>query len=195
MELILDMQKRYSYADYLTWLDDKRRELFEGFIKMMSPAPTASHAKAVVTIAARLFNYIDRRKGQCEVFAAPFDVRLPQNGEKEDEKIYTVVQPDICLVCDPEKIDERGCIGAPDMIVEVLSPSTRKHDLNDKYRLYEAAGVKEYWVAALKDRDVTVFLLHENGAYAEGVIYTGAMKIPVRSLPGLELEADDLFRR
>lgn len=193
MELTLDMNRRYTYADYMTWWDDTRRELIDGFIHLMSPAASMSHARISGRIYNPMYNYLNRRKGKCEVFTAPFDVRLPKNGEKEDDKIYTVVQPDICLVCDPAKLDERGCLGAPDMIVEVLSPSTRKHDLNDKYRLYEASGVKEYWVVEPKS-DVTVFLLQEDGAYAKGIVYADKTKIPMHSLPGLEIDMEELFR-
>ncbi|GHT61379.1 hypothetical protein AGMMS50239_12190 [Bacteroidia bacterium] len=192
MELTLDMNRRYTYADYMTWWDDKRRELINGFIKMMSPAASMSHARISGRIYNSMYNYVNRRKGKCEVFTAPFDVRLPKNGEKEDNEIYTVVQPDICLVCDSAKLDERGCIGAPDMIVEVLSPSTRKHDLNDKYRLYETSGVKEYWVIEPKS-DVTIFLLQEDGTYDKGIVYTEKVKVPVHSLPGLEIDIEELF--
>jgi Uma2 family endonuclease len=194
MELTLDMNRRYTFADYLTWWDDKRRELFDGCVHLMSPAPALSHATVVGNVYTDLKNYIRNRKGACKVFTAPFDVRLPGNGEKEDNRIYTVVQPDICLVCNPEKLDERGCIGAPDMIVEVLSPATLKYDMNDKYRIYEAAGVKEYWTIAPKDKSVIVFLLQENGEYAEGIMYSEKSNIPVQSLPGLEIKADELFQ-
>ena len=194
MELVLDMNRRYTYADYLTWWDDKRRELIDGFIKMMSPAATLSHAKVVGRVFYAAINHIKRNHGTCNVFTAPFDVRLPKNGETADNQIYTVVQPDIIVVCDPSKLEERGCLGAPDMIVEVLSPSTRKYDLHDKFNLYEASGVKEYWVIAPKeDKDVTVFLLQDDGKYSEGTLYTGNVKIPVQSLPGLEIDTQDLF--
>ncbi|GHT23827.1 hypothetical protein FACS189430_07710 [Bacteroidia bacterium] len=193
MELILDMNRRYTYADYLTWLDDKRRELINGFIKMMAPAANMPHANVVAEISYAMKHHIKCNHGSCKVFTAPFDVRLPKNGEKEDNRIYTVVQPDIIVVCDPSKLEERGCLGAPDMVVEVLSPSTRKYDLHDKFTLYEASGVKEYWTIAPKDKDVTVFLLQDDGKYNEGTLYTGNMKIPVQSLPGLEMDTQDLF--
>ncbi|MDR1762651.1 MAG: Uma2 family endonuclease [Dysgonamonadaceae bacterium] len=194
MELALDAAKRYSYADYLTWFDEKRRELYNGFIKLMSPAPVLSHATVVGNIYADMRQYIRLNKGKCKLFVAPFDVRLPVNGETDDDKIYTVVQPDVCLVCDLSKLDERGCLGAPDLVVEVLSPSTRKNDLNDKYLLYEKAGVKEYWVIApSKDKDVTVFLLQDDGKYAPGQFYDEHSLIPVKSLPGLEIRAEELF--
>jgi Uma2 family endonuclease len=194
MEVVLDLNQRYTYADYLTWWDDKRRELVGGLVKMMSPAASVSHARVVVNIINLMVNYIRKHKGKCEVFTAPFDVRLPKNGEKENHLIQTVVQPDIVVVCNPEKIDEKGCLGAPDLIVEILSPSTRRYDLNDKYNLYEAFGVKEYWVIAPKDKDVTVFLLQENGRYNEGIIYADPAIIPVQTLSGLEIDSKDLFR-
>ncbi|MDR1022482.1 MAG: Uma2 family endonuclease [Prevotellaceae bacterium] len=194
MELTLDMNRQYTYADYLQWLDDKRRELINGFIRMMS-APATTHARVVRDLNAILYNFISRRKGKCEVFAAPFDVRLPKNGEKDDDKIFSVVQPDIVVICDLSKIDEKGCLGAPDMVVEVLSPDTRKYDLNDKFNLYEASGVKEYWTVAPADKDVTVFLLQENGRYDKGVIYRSGAKIPVQTLPGLEVDTEELFTR
>jgi len=143
MELSLDLNKRYTYADYLTWFDDKARELIDGFIKMMSPAPRIRHAKVVKNIYRHFDSIITKNKGRCEVFFAPFDVRFPKNGETAYDKIDTVVQPDICVICDLSKLDDRGCCGAPDMIVEVLSPSTAKKDLTEKFNLYEEHGVKE----------------------------------------------------
>jgi len=133
MELQLDLKKRYTYADYLLWADDKLRELLNGFIRLMSPAPTSTHQGLVADLTGELRNITKQHKRKCRVFLAPFDVRLPKNGEKEDDKIYTVVQPDVCVICDVSKIDERGCLGAPDLIVEIQSPSSAKYDLNIKY--------------------------------------------------------------
>ena len=135
--LNLDLTKRYTYADYLTWWDDKRRELIDGFIKMMSPAASSIHESISVNLIYYLQGYIKNNKGGCKVFSAPFDVRIPVDGETSDKKIYTVVQPDICVVCDRSKIDKRGCLGAPDMIVEILSPSSLKRDTVEKFPLYE----------------------------------------------------------
>ncbi|MDR1022483.1 MAG: Uma2 family endonuclease [Prevotellaceae bacterium] len=194
MELTLDMSRQYTYADYLQWLDDKRRELINGFIRIMS-SPATTHARVVNRLNITLSYFISRHNGKCEVFVAPFDVRLPKNGEKDDNKIFSVVQPDIVVVCDPSKIDEKGCLGAPDMVVEVLSPSTRKYDLNEKFNLYEASGVKEYWIVEPFVKDVAVFLLQENGRYAERAIYRSGAKIPVQTLPGLEVDTEKLFTR
>ena len=125
--LNLDLTKRYTYADYLTWFDDVRRELIDGFIHFMS-APVRIHARLSHLVSWFMESFVRQRKGNCQIFQAPFDVRFPINNETDDKKIYNVVQPDICVVCDLSKLDERGCIGAPDLIVEVLSPSTSKKD-------------------------------------------------------------------
>jgi Uma2 family endonuclease len=193
MELSLDLNKRYTYADYLTWLDDKRRELIDGFIKMMSPAPRRIHAKVSSNIAGYLWTVLRKNRGKCEVYSAPFDVRFPKNGETSYDKIYTVVQPDICIVCDLSKLDERGCCGAPDMIIEILSPSTSKKDLNDKFALYEEHGVKEYWIVHPNDKAVNVFLLQENGKYDDGALYELEGKVPVHIFDNYLIDLDDIF--
>jgi Uma2 family endonuclease len=140
---------------------------------------------------AELRHLIKKHKGRCKVFPAPFDVRLPQNGEATDDKIYTVVQPDVCIVCDLSKIDRRGCLGAPDFVAEVQSPSTTKYDLTEKFALYEASGVREYWVVFPAEA-VQVFLLQPSGAYDNGTLYE-AGKIPVHTLNGLEVDVADIF--
>jgi len=193
MELSLDMKKRYTYADYLTWLDDQARELINGFIQLMSPAPRVGHARISMNISWKIKTFIERNKGKCEVFAAPFDVRFPKQGETADDKIDTVVQPDICVVCDLSKLDERGCCGAPDMIVEIVSPSTIKKDLTKKFDLYEASGVKEYWIVLPMEKAINVFLLQENGKYDEGTIYEWGGEIPVHIFNNYLLEWEDIF--
>ncbi|MDR2040791.1 MAG: Uma2 family endonuclease [Tannerella sp.] len=192
MDVSLDLNRRYTYADYLTWLDDRRRELIDGMVRLMSPAPRLSHqricANLLINIGAKL-----RETGcGCSIFAAPFDVRLPKNGEKEDEKIYTVVQPDICVVCDLTKLDERGCLGAPDLIIEIQSPSSAKYDLNTKFNLYEAAGVREYWVAPQTAGYILKFVLQSDGKYDEGTVYEKG-KIGSTVLEGLEIDLNDIF--
>jgi Uma2 family endonuclease len=145
-------------------------------------------------LSSTLYSYVRKRKGKCEVHHAPFDVRFPRNGETADEKIYTVVQPDVCVICDPSKLDDRGCIGAPDLIVEVQSVSTAKRDLNEKFNLYELSGVKEYWVVFPKDQAVTVFCLQEDGRYDQGTIYDkDNPKAPVGIFPGLIIDMNELF--
>jgi len=192
MELVLDVTKRYSYADYLTWADDKMRELIDGFIRIMSPAPGSIHQEINVNLISLLHRIVKKNKGTCKVYTAPFDVRLPQNGEKSDHQIYTVVQPDICVVCDPAKIDKRGCIGAPDLIVEIQSASTSKFDLNEKFYLYESFGVREYWVVFPYEECVEVFLLQPDGKYDKGTHYEQG-NVPVHIFNGCEIKMTDIF--
>jgi Uma2 family endonuclease len=192
MELSLDLNKRYTYADYLTWLDDKRRELVDGFIRMMSPAPVENHQRISSNLLVGLHQVIKKNKGKCRVYHAPFDVRLPKNGEKEDNLIYTVVQPDICIVCDLSKLDKRGCLGAPDLIAEIQSPSTAKFDLNEKFNLYESVGVREYWVVFPADEEILVFLLQPDGKYDKGTLYEEG-KVPVNIFDGIEIDLKEIF--
>jgi len=192
---LIYVTQRYTYADYLTWADDKMREIIDGFVYFFS-APLRRHAKAVSSFIIKSGSYIHKRKGKCEIYTAPFDVRLPMNGEIADDKIYNVVQPDICVVCDPAKLDDRGCIGAPDLIAEVVSPSTSKRDMNEKFFLYEKVGVSEYWIIHPENKEVTVFILQSDGKYNAGTTYKlgqGTNKIPVKTLEGLMIDLKELF--
>jgi len=185
----------FSYADYLTWPEEEMKEIINGIVYTFS-APIRKHASATASFLGRAWSHIKQRKGKCKIYAAPFDVRLPKNGETADDKIYNVVQPDICVVCDPSKLDEKGCIGAPDLIVEVNSPSTGKRDLNQKFFLYESSGVREYWVVYPEAKAVTVFLLQSNGKYDDGTTYeviNKQTKVPVHTLEGLIIDLDELF--
>jgi Uma2 family endonuclease len=193
MELSLDLNKRYTYADYLTWLDDKMRELIHGFIKMMAPAPRVKHAEISSNILSYFKLIVKKNKGKCKVFAAPFDVRLPKKGETADHKIDTVVQPDICVICDLSKLDARGCCGAPDMIVEILSPSTFKKDAVEKFALYEESGVKEYWMVHPEAKAINVYILQENGKYNDGITYEWEKKVPVHIFDDYLIDMDDIF--
>ena len=191
MALVLDLEKRYSYADYLTWADDKVRELIDGFIKMMSPKPKPIHQVISLSIGAELRYLIKKHKGKCEVYP-DIDVRLPKNGEIEDSEIYTVVSPDISVICDQSKIDNKGCLGAPDMIIEIQSFSTAKYDLTTKFDLYQSSGVKEYWVVYPNEKGVEVFLLQHDGKYDEGTRYeTGT--VPVHIFGDCEIDIDEIF--
>ena len=193
MEVSLDLNKRYSYADYLTSVfDDIRCELINGFVHLMS-APLRIHARISTKLSRRIDTFIEKKKGKCHLYHAPFDVRLPVNGSSEDDKIYDVVQPDICVICDLTKLDDRGCIGAPDLVVEVLSPATLKYDWNYKFNLYEKAGVREYWIVDPKAKTVYVFLLQPDGKYDKGTVYECNQKAPVFIFEGLEIDLIELF--
>jgi Uma2 family endonuclease len=182
----------YTYADYLSWVDEQRRELIGGITYLFS-APSRFHARISTKLASRFDQFILKRKGKCEVYHAPFDVRLPRNGETANEKIDTVVQPDICVICDKSKLDNAGCIGAPDLIVEVQSPSTARYDMLEKFNLYEQSGVREYWIVYPSDKGLTVFTLQENGKYDEGTTYEFTGKVPVGIFDGLEIDLKELF--
>ena len=184
---------RYSYADYLTWLDDKTREIINGVVKLMPFSVTSTHAELSAKILCKLMIHIEKRKGRCKVYHAPFDVRLPKNGETADDKIYTILQPDVCVVCDLSKLDEKGCLGAPDLVVEVQSPSTARYDLTKKFHVYEEAGVREYWVVFSKKVLITVFHLQENGKFDEGTVFKINNKVTSRVLEGLEIDMEKLF--
>jgi Uma2 family endonuclease len=190
--LNLDLTKRYTYADYLTWMDSIRRELIDGFIHILG-APLRIHALITVKLS-RIFDwFIIKKKGKCHIYYAPINVRLPIEGSIENDKIYNVVQPDICVVCDLSKLDDMGCIGAPDLIVEILSPSTAKKDWNHKFNLYEKAGVREYWIVGPKTKKVHVFILQPNGKYDSGTEYDCTQKAPVHIFEGLEIDLKELF--
>ena len=181
---------RYTYADYMMWPDDERCELLDGFVRTLT-SPGTRHQEISGNLSCELRLVIKKSNGKCKIYPAPFDVRLPQNGEEEDELISNVVQPDICIVCDLSKIDGRGCLGAPDFVAEIQSPSTSKYDRTAKFGLYEAAGVREYWVVYPTKR-VDVFLLQADGKYDRGTIYESG-KIPVRILNGLTVDLKDIF--
>jgi Uma2 family endonuclease len=188
----LDDAKRYTYADYLTWFDDVRRELIDGFIHLMS-APVRIHQRVSAELNLFLTLFVRKRKGKCHVYYAPFDVRFPKNGETADDQIYDVVQPDICVVCDLSKLDDKGCIGAPDLMVEILSPSTTKHDCKTKFDLYEKFGVREYWIVDPHKKTVQIFLLQPDGKYNAGQKYEYHQKAPVHIFEGLVIDLKKLF--
>ena len=193
--LNLSFDKRYTYADYLTWIDEKRRELIDGFVHLMTPAPARKHQRILSKIHINFANYLTD-KNPCEVYFAPFDVRLPKSTKDiTDDKIYTVVQPDLCVVCDPSKLDEKGCIGAPDLIAEILSHSTSKKDLTDKFKVYEEAGVKEYWTVNPNDENIMVFVLDKKGKYQLSGMYAGNMIIKVSIFDDLEVNLEDIFKK
>jgi len=189
--LQLDLNKRYTYSDYLTWFDDIRRELIDGFVKLMSPAPLNIHQKISMNLSGILWTYF--RKKNCEVRHAPFDVRLPENGDTDANKTYTVVQPDLCVVCDLNKLDDKGCLGAPDFIIEIISKGNSKHDVDTKFKLYEKHGVREYWIVHPHDQTVNVFVLDTNGKYQFGGLYAKGNTVKVNIFDDLFIDLEEVF--
>ncbi len=154
----LDLNGTYTYADYLTWKFQEKLELIKGKIFKMSPAPNTFHQRVSFNITLLLGNYF--KSHSCNLFVAPFDVRLLDvKKSKADKDVYNVVQPDLCVICDNKKIDERGCIGAPDLIIEILSPGNSNKEMRYKFDLYEEAGVKEYWIVNPADKTMLQFVI------------------------------------
>lgn len=186
----LDFSKTYTYADYFKWRFDERLELIKGKIFTMSPAPSRSHQEISISISAKLVNYL---KGKpCKVYAAPFDVRLPRTS-KEDAAIYTVVQPDICVICDLSKLDDRGCVGAPDIVLEILSPGNNKKELRNKFEVYQEAGVKEYWIIHPSERTFLKYNLSEAGEFQPSMLMTMGDFVTSDILPGFVLDLSEVF--
>ena len=184
--------ERYSYADYLTWDDGKRWELIDGQAFCMSPGPGRQHQKLSVVLTNLFYNYLQGKT--CEVYTAPFDVRLVDTDKDvPDEYIETVVQPDILVVCDPKKLDEKGVKGAPDLVIEILSPSSARNDMIVKYQIYERFGVKEYWVVHPFEQLVQVFKLQENAKYGIPDRYGTGDVISVGLLGDLKIDLNQVF--
>lgn len=187
-----DLAGYYTYAQYLSWDWDEMTELIKGKIYKMSPAPASLHQKVSGEIFRQVANYLLGKK--CQVFTAPFDVRLPLAKEQHDQAITTVVQPDLCVICHPEKIDARGCLGAPDWIIEILSPQTSSKDLHEKFDVYEEARVKEYWVVHPQEQTILVYVLDSNGKY-QGLRkpYVRTDQVSPFTLPELVLDLALIF--
>ncbi|WP_316830158.1 Uma2 family endonuclease [Pedobacter aquatilis] len=186
----IDASLTYSYSNYLNWLFPERVELINGKVFEMSPAPSRVHQEVSRNLLKAFINFLDKKS--CKVYSAPFDVRFPKES-KADKDVYTVLQPDICVVCDRSKLDARGCIGAPDLVVEILSPGNTKMELLHKYKVYEEFGVKEYWVVSQSDQSILIYTLNELGKFQPSKIFTLSEKITSTVLPGFELKLDDVF--
>ncbi|HTG55958.1 MAG TPA: Uma2 family endonuclease [Niabella sp.] len=186
----LDRNKKYTYADYLTWRFKEAVELIKGKLFILSPAPASWHQKIAANLVLKIGNHFDGQN--CNMFFAPFDVRLMKN-KSSDYEITTVVQPDICVICDEAKIDERGCIGAPDLIIEILSPYTAKKDMNEKFNLYEENGVNEYWVVFPDTKAINQYFLKEGRYEFIDPLFMG-QSITSTVFPRLSIELKDIFR-
>lgn len=183
---------RFTYADYLTWDDDQRWELIDGEAFCMSPGPNRRHQELLLALARPFADYLDDK--DCSIFVAPFDVCLSSLVNESDEEIDTVVQPDIFVVCDPDKLTDRACKGAPDLIVEILSPGTSKRDITVKYGLYQRHGVKEYWLIYPNDRTLLVYRLSADSRYAAPDVFGEGDMVPVPLLGDLMIDMGKVFR-
>jgi Uma2 family endonuclease len=200
----LDFTKQYSYSDYLMWQFDERLELLKGYIQRMSPAPTRNHQRISMNLSIILGGFLIQKS--CSIFHAPFDVRLPisedlaiskkfKNKAKQlpDGKMMTVVQPDISVICDEDKLDERGCVGAPDLVIEILSPGNTNREMKDKFEIYQEAGVKEYWIVEPNDQFILIYSL-QKGKYIGSKPYTIDEAITSTILPDFSLNVKEIFQ-
>jgi Uma2 family endonuclease len=185
--------ERFTYAHYVTWPDDERWELIEGIPYDMSPAPSRYHQEISMNLGVEISKFLKEKGKNCKIYAAPFDVRLPE-GQQTDDETMTVVQPDILVVCDPGKLDDKGCKGAPDFIVEITSPATVKKDLKDKLLLYEKHGVPEYWVIQPQEHIIMVYKLNDRKRYDRAEIFSKEDKISLTLKEGtLEIDLETVF--
>jgi Uma2 family endonuclease len=185
------LDRRYTYADYRTWPDDERWELIDGVAWNMSPAPSSRHQGLLgelhIQVAPRL-------KGtQCRVYLAPFDVLLPEHAGQREDDVPSVVQPDLTGICDASRITPRGCFGAPDWVVEIISPWTMKKDLNEKFALYERNGIREYWLIDPGSRTMHVYQLEATGRYGEALVLEQDAEVPCPLGEGIVVRLAEVF--
>lgn len=186
----LDFNKTYTYADYLQWTFDDRLEILKGKLFKMTPAPSRIHQEVTIIIGRELSQFL--KGSPCRIYTAPFDVRLSRKNTA-DESITTVLQPDICVICDLNKLDDRGCIGAPDIVVEILSPGNNKKELSNKYEIYEEAGVQEYWIIWPLEKTFMKYTLDEVGKYIPSKVLTSGDEVTTPVLPGFVLNLEEVF--
>ena len=188
----LDPHATYTYADYLTWQFTEWVELLRGKVVRRMAGPTDRHQAVSGELHFLLKAHL--RHHRCQVRYAPYDVRLVKGGANADAAIHTVVQPDLCVICDPAKIESRGCLGAPDLIIEIISPGTGSRDWKAKFDLYEENGVGEYWIVEPVARTIAVFVLDAATARYQSVgDFAEPGPVPCATLPGLGLNWADVF--
>ena len=187
----LDPNSYYTYTDYLTWKFKERVELFLGKVLKMSPGPNRLHQ----TIHSNLFLAIGKiiEKRPCKIFSAPFDVRLPVS--KREGKSDTVVQPDLLVICDESKLDELGCNGAPDIVIEILSPGNSKREMKDKFELYEASLVPEYWIVDPEHQDIVLYTLNSDNKYYGSKPFVESEKVHSSVIKDLIIDVEEVFRK
>lgn len=191
----LDLTASYSYADYLTWQLNEAVELIKGKIQLMSPAPNVKHQRISVYLSSHLFYYFENKA--CQVFSAPFDVRLYDRSKSilANKEMTTVVQPDICVICDTDKLDEQGCNGAPDWIIEILSKGNSKKEVKTKHALYAESGVKEYWLVYPYEEVISQFILNDDTRQYQLINnYAGDDLATPHLFPDLAVDLSALFK-
>ncbi len=186
----LPQECHYSYADLLTWDDNTRYELYDG-VPIAFASPSDSHQRVLTALLLQIGNYLEGKP--CSVYPAPFDVRLFQSEKDNPKDVDLVVQPDLMVVCDRNKIDRHGVRGAPDLVIEILSDSTRRIDRLVKFNLYQKAGVREYWIVDPDACTIAVHLL-QDGQYGSPEFYVRNAFVPVSILDDCTIDSSRIFR-
>lgn len=185
-------ERKYTYADYLTWPEAERWEIIDG-VPYMQAAPTWQHQAISVELTSQFNTYL---KGKpCRVFAAPFDLCIPDYNENDEEISNIISQPDIVVVCDESKLRKTGYFGIPALVIEISSPSTIRRDKVLKFNKFEKAGVKEYWIVEPEGKFISIFALQENKRYGRPEIYTDENKIQVSGFPDLVIDLSTVFEK
>lgn len=182
----LDFSQEYTYADYLKWQLKESIELIKGKISLMSPAPVRVHQKISMELSYLIRKFLEAHP--CEVYTAPFDVRLTNKDGKE-----SVVQPDISVICDLSKLDDKGCVGSPDIVIEILSPSNHKKEMDSKFDLYQESGVREYWIVEPSTKTVLMYVL-ENDKFIGLKPFSEGQQITSTVLTGFSVGVDEIFK-
>ncbi len=191
-----DKEGSFTYSDYLVWPDDERWELIHGVAYDMSPAPSRRHQGILAYVTHLFVTHLDG--SPCSAYAAPFDVIFPESADAAPDEIDTVVQPDLVVVCDSAKLTRQGCTGAPDFVLEILSPTTAFKDMEEKLRLYESHGVREYWILNPANDTLMVYAVapreHKPG-YQKPVLFTSDDTVAPQLFPGLSVGLGRVFDR
>ncbi len=187
----LDPNGSYTYADYLAWRFTEYVELIKGRILRKMAGPSAEHQEVSSNLHGRIWQHLQNQP--CRVYSAPFDVRLTRSTGNGDAQVKTVVQPDLTVLCDLSKRDKRGCVGAPDWLIEIVSPSSLVHDTRTKFELYAENGVAEYWIAFPAEQVIIAYTLDADGRYQVRGNYLEPGPMHSSTLPGLVIEWADIF--
>ncbi|PAV28257.1 hypothetical protein CIL05_17985 [Virgibacillus profundi] len=181
----------YTYADYLSWPEDVRAEIIDG-TPYLQAAPSRIHQEILLGLVRQVGDFLDGK--ECKVYPAPFQVVLDPEGENTDEEdSQNVFEPDITIVCDKSKLDDAGCKGSPDLVMEIISPSTARKDKIEKFNKYEQAGVKEYWIIEPQEKIVSVFTLQENQGYGRPNLYSDEDQVKITIFEDLKIDLKLVF--
>lgn len=184
-------KQSYTYADYLSWPEDVRAEIIEGSLYMKA-APSRIHQKISIELSRQIANYLVGK--DCEVYPAPFHVVLNLDDENDrEQESKNVVEPDISIICDSSLLDDTGCKGTPDMIIEIISPSAGRKDKLEKFNKYEQAGLREYWIVEPQEKMVSIFTLQENMRFGRPDLYSSEDRVKVSIFKDLFIELDKVL--